>query len=128
AAPSLIAVNWGALGAPWMKSLQDVKRAAVFAMVYKGRVKGSVGRKFGGLPRLTINIPQDEIRVLMRGMKALVDGFLRIGARSVSTTVFGAPEAIKNTADSEQLLSRKIGARNCHMTFNHMFGSCRMSG
>jgi len=95
-------------------------------MVYKGRVTGRVRRWFGGLPRLEINIPQDEIHVLMRGMKALVDGFLRIGARTVQTTTFGIPE-IRSTRDSEALLSKKIRPRDCHMTFNHMFGSCRMS-
>lgn len=128
AAPSLIAVNWGAMGAPWLRGLDEVRHAAVFAMVYKGRVSGRVRRWFYGQPRLEIRIPKDEIRVLMRGLKTLVDGFLRIGARGVQTTVFGAPERIKNEKESELLLSKRIGPRDCHMTFNHMFGSCRMSG
>lgn len=127
AAPSLIAVNWGAMGAPWLETLGDVKHAAVFAMVYKGRVNGRVRRKFGGLPHLSLRIPKQEIRVLMRGLKTLVDGFLAIGARSVQTTVFGVPERLTSPADSAELLSSRIGPRNCHMTFNHMFGSCRMS-
>ena len=127
AAPSLIAVNWGSLGAPWLRSLDEFRRAAVFAMVYKGRVTGRVRRWIGGLPRLEIRIPREEIRPLLRGMKALVDGFLRIGARAVATTVFGVPEQIRNQRESEALLSTRIGPRDCHMTFNHMFGSCRMS-
>jgi len=127
APPSLIAVNWGTMGAPWLRELGAFRHAAVFAMVYKGRVKGRVRRWFGGLPRLEIQIPTDEVHVLMRGMKAIVDGFLRIGARSVSTTVFAAPEKIHNERDSVALLSNKIRPRDCHMTFNHMFGSCRMT-
>jgi len=126
AAPSLIAVNWGGIGAPWLRGLDDIKRSAVFALVYKGRVTGSVKRWLGGMPRLEIKIPKEEIHVLMRGMKTLVDGFLRIGARTVATTTFGMPE-IKSTRDSEALLSKRIGPRDCHMTFNHMFGSTRMS-
>lgn len=127
AAPSLIAVNWGSIGAPWLRGLGDVRKAAVFAMVYKGRVSGRVRRGFGGLPRLEIKIPESEIGTLMRGMKALVDGFLRIGARGIQTTVFGVPERITSPADSAALVSGKVRARDCHMTFNHMFGSCRMS-
>lgn len=127
APPSLIAVNWGSMGAPWLRELEAFRHAAVFAMVYKGRVKGRVRRWFGGLPRLELQIPTDEVHVLMRGMKALVDGFLRIGARSVSTTVFAAPDKIRSERDSAALLSNKIRPRDCHMTFNHMFGSCRMS-
>jgi choline dehydrogenase-like flavoprotein len=127
AAPSLIAVNWGAMGAPWLRGLGDVKHSAVFAMVYKGRVSGRVQRWFGGMPRLHIKIPRSEIRVLMRGLKALVDGFLKIGARGVQTTVFGLPERITTPQQAELLLSKRIGPRDCHMTFNHMFGSCRMS-
>ncbi len=127
AAPSLIALNWGGLGAPWLESLKGMKNSAVFALVYKGRVKGSVGRRMGGLPRLKIHVPQDEIDVIMRGLKTIVDGFFRIGARSISTSVFGMPESMKSSRDAEPLLSKKIRARDCHMTFNHMFGSCRMS-
>jgi choline dehydrogenase-like flavoprotein len=127
AAPSLIAVNWGGLGAAWLRGLQEFRHSTVFALVYKGRVSGRVGRWPGGMPRLDIQIPKDEIRVLMRGMKAIVDGFLRIGARAVTTTVFGVPERMKTLKETEALLSDRIRPRDCHMTFNHMFGSCRMS-
>lgn len=127
AAPSLISVNWGGVGLPYLRELDDMKKAAVFAMVYKGRVKGRVRRWFGGMPRLEIQVPTDECHVVMRGLKTLVDGFLKIGARSVSTTTFGVPERMRTAADTETLLSKKIKPRDCHMTFNHMFGSCRMS-
>jgi choline dehydrogenase-like flavoprotein len=79
------------------------------------------------MPRLEIQIPKDEIHVLMRGLKVLVDGFLKVGARWVQTTTFGVPEKMKTASDAETLLSKRIGPRDCHMTFNHMFGSCRMS-
>jgi choline dehydrogenase-like flavoprotein len=127
AAPSLIAVNWGGMGQAWLEELHEIKKAAVFAMVYKGRVKGRVRRWLGGMPRLEIQIPKDEIHVLMRGLKVLVDGFLKVGARWVQTTTFGVPEKMKTASDAETLLSKRIGPRDCHMTFNHMFGSCRMS-
>lgn len=128
AAPSLISVNWGGMGREFLESLGDMKRAAVFAVVYKGRVKGRVRRWFGGLPKLEIQMPNDEVQVVARGIKTLVDGFLKIGARWVQTTVHGVPEQIRNTNDSNALLSKRITGHDCHMTFNHMFGSCRMSG
>jgi choline dehydrogenase-like flavoprotein len=127
AAPSLISVNWGGLGREWLRSLEDMKRAAVFALVYKGKVKGRVRRWPFGMPRLEIHIPTDQVHIVMRGLKTLVDGFLKCGARYVQTTVHGVPEQIRKASDSEQLLSKRITARDCHMTFNHMFGSCRMS-
>jgi choline dehydrogenase-like flavoprotein len=128
AAPSLISVNWGGMGLPYLRELEHMKHAAVFALVYKGRVTGKVRRKGGGLPHLQIHVPDDQIRIVMRGQKAIVDGFLKIGARWVHTTTFGVPEKIRNSSESEQLLSPRIKPRDCHMTFNHMFGSCRMSG
>jgi choline dehydrogenase-like flavoprotein len=128
AAPSLISVNWGGMGLSYLKELENMKHAAVFALVYKGRVSGKVRRKPGGLPHLQISVPDEQIHIVMRGLKTLVDGFLKIGARWVQTTTFGVPDKMKNTSDSEQLLSKRIKPRDCHMTFNHMFGSCRMSG
>lgn len=128
AAPSLISVNWGGMGRDFLEALPNMKHAAVFALVYKGRVRGRVRRGLFGNPRLEIQVPTDQAQVTTRGLKTLVDGFLKIGARWVQTTVNGVPDRIKNTRDSEALLSKKIRPRDCHMTFNHMFGSCRMSG
>lgn len=127
ASPSLISVNWGGMGRDFLESLPHMKHAAVFALVYKGRVRGRVRRGIFGNPRLEIQLPRDEVQVTTRGLKTLVDGFLKIGARWVQTTVHGVPDKIRNASDSEALLSKRINPRDCHMTFNHMFGSCRMS-
>jgi choline dehydrogenase-like flavoprotein len=128
ASPSLISLNWSGLGRDFLESLPNLKHAAVFALVYRGRVKGRVRRGLFGNPRLEIQLPKDEVHVTTRGLKTLVDGFLKIGARWVQTSVHGVPERMHNTRDTEALLSKRIAPRDCHMTFNHMFGSCRMSG
>lgn len=127
AAPSLISVNWGGLGHTWLKDLQSMRHAACFALVYKAKVSGQVKRGLGRLPSLHLHIPQSEIRVLMRGLKRIVDGFLDIGARHVHTTTSNVPAYFHTKSETEALLSPKVKASDCHMTFNHMFGSCRLS-
>lgn len=127
ASPSLISVNWGGLGRDFLEGLSQMKHATVFAVVYKGRVRGRVRRGLFGMPRLELHLPRDEVQVTARGLKRLVDAFLGLGARWVQTSIHGVPKKIRTTQDSEHLLSKRITARDCHMTFNHMFGSCRMS-
>jgi choline dehydrogenase-like flavoprotein len=128
AAPGLISVNWGGIGEHWYGVMDDLRHTATMALVYKARVSGRVIARGNGLPGLFIHIPDDELRPLMRGLKVAVDGLLNVGARHVTTSVWGVPEKMRRTSDSESLLSPRIKPHHCHMTFNHMFGSCRMSG
>jgi len=128
APPSLIAVNWGGLGLDFLRSVSEMRNATVMAMVYRGKVSGSVAVGLNGHPRMTLRVPQDEIKVVARGIKTAVDGLLASGARSVGTTVSQVvPERFTDTSQTEALLTDKLRPHHCHMTFNHMFGSCRMS-
>lgn len=128
APPALIGLNWHGYGRPWLKSIRDMRNAAVFALVYRAKVRGSVRQGPGGMPILMVKIPNREIFPLMRGLKRIVDGFLDLGARSVQTTVSAVPEFFTHRAQTGALLSRKIRPYHCNMTFNHMFGSIPMSG
>jgi len=128
AAPGLISVNWGGIGEHWYGILDDIRQTATMALVYKAKVTGRVFARKNGLPGLYINIPDAELRPLMRGVKIAVDGLLATGARHVTTSVWGVPEKMRTPEDSDALLSPRVKPHHCHMTFNHMFGSCRMSG
>lgn len=128
APPSAIMVRWGDVGERFYDDMEAVKHAVLLAVVYRGRVTGDV-RTRGGLepPRIRLWMNQDDVQVLMRGLKRGIDGLLATGARYVHTGLPGIPERITSTEDSEQLLHRRIRARDISMTGNHVFGSCRMS-
>ena len=102
-----------------------MKHATVVAL--RGRVGGRVRRGWNGMPRLTLSIPDGEVHTLMRGLKVAVDGLVAVGARYVTPSVQGVPQQMRSKRDSAALLSRGIKPRQVKMTFNHMFGSCRMS-
>ncbi|MCA9516986.1 MAG: GMC family oxidoreductase [Myxococcales bacterium] len=127
AAPSLIGVNWGGVGEPWLRELGDMKHAAVVALVYRANAWGRVRVGLGGGPRLSLRVPTADVHTLMRGLKVAVDGFLGVGARYVSAGMTGVPERFGTPREAEALLDRRIRPRQVKMTFNHLFGSCRIS-
>lgn len=127
AAPSLIAVNWGDVGEPWLRDLGEMKHATVVALVYRGNVTGRVRRSPAGGPRLTLRIPDHDVHTLMRGLKVAVDGLLGVGARYVTPSVQGVSQQIRSERESGTLVSGRVKPRQVKMTFNHMFGSCRVS-
>jgi choline dehydrogenase-like flavoprotein len=124
---SLLGIRWGGIGEEFLRRLADVRRLTVVVVVYRGQVHGRVGVTRQGLPLPKVWIPDQEVHTLLRGTKPIVDGLLRIGARSVFTGVYGAPEEIRSEADSATLLGKRFRARDVPMTANHVFGSCRMS-
>ncbi len=127
AAPSLIGVNMGGLGHQFLRELDNLKHTTVIACVCKAKVNGNVKIRPDGLPLYWINVPDRELAPLMRGLKTAADALLGIGARWVGTSVWGVPERMRTTADTEALLAKRVKPHHCHMTFNHIFGSCKMS-
>jgi choline dehydrogenase-like flavoprotein len=126
AAPSVLMVRWGDVGRPFLSRLDEVKHATVIALVYRGRVKGDVKSHFG-TPRARVFIPDDEARVVLRGLKFAADALLAVGARYAHTGIPGAIDEMRSTRDTESLLDPRLRARDLQMTMNHVFGSCRMS-
>lgn len=128
APPSLIAVHWGGIGKAFLTSIADMHRAAVMALVYKARVSGSVKVGPFGQPRMTLKVPTEEAHVVARGIKIAVEGLLAAGAESVGTTVTRfVPERFRKRDEARALLDARLRPHDFHMTFNHVFGSCRMS-
>lgn len=124
---ALLAAQWGSVGASWYKILADLRRAALIALVYRAKVTGSVSVRRDGMPDARLWIPKEEMWVVMRELKRIVDAMLKLGAEYVYTGVRGVPEQIRTPAQAEALLSHAIRPRHVTMTANHMFGSCRMS-
>lgn len=127
AATSLIAAQWGGVGAEFYPMLQDLRRACTIALVYRAKVRGRVTARRNGMPNAKLWIPKEEMWVVLSELKRVVDAMLRLGAEYVYTGIKGVPTYIRTPADAEQLLSTKIRPRHVTMTANHTFGSCRMS-
>jgi len=128
APPSLIAVHWGGVGRSFLASIDDMRRAAVMALVYKARVSGRVTVGPFGQPRMSLKVPIEECHVVARAIKRAVEGLFGAGAESVGTTVTRfVPERFRRPDEARALLDTRLRPHDFHMTFNHVFGSCRMS-
>ena len=123
---SVMTVKFPGIGVEYLKNLADIKKSTVTALLYRGRVFGSVKKAPGNKPAVNLYIPQSEIMPIMHGLKIAADGHLKTGAVSVFTSI-GGIGSFKSTSETDYLLSGKIKARDLGMTLNHIFCSCPMS-
>lgn len=123
---SLLAVRWGDVGLPWMRSLQQMRYAAPIAVVYAGRTSGSVKVKRNGLPSMKLSIPKAEGAPVLRAMRRAAEGLFGAGARSVYTALPGLPADLR--ANQTHLITDSgLGPKHISMTGNHVFCSTPMS-
>ena len=127
ASTSLIAAQWGGIGQEAYTLLPDLKHACTIALVYRAKVHGRVTPRRNGMPNAKLYIPKEEMWVVMRELKRIVDGMRACGARYVYTGIKGVSGQLRTAEDAEQLLSTRILPKHVTMTANHTFGSCRMS-
>ena len=123
----LILSRYGGLGRGLYDDLQKVRHMALIVSVYRARVRGRVKVRRSGTPVASMRVPDDEVATVMRGVKEAVDGLFAVGARGVSTSIWGMPAVFRSPAEVELLLTRRVRARDVPMTGNHIFGSCPMS-
>ncbi|MFT6629535.1 MAG: choline dehydrogenase-like flavoprotein [Flavobacteriales bacterium] len=124
---SLIAAQWGGVGDDFYAMLPDLKHACTIALVYRAKVKGRVTTRRDGMPNAKLWIPKEEMWVVMRELKRVVDSMLDLGGRYVYTGVKGVPRHIRTPEDANALLATRIRPKHVTMTANHTFASCRMS-
>ncbi|GMV14684.1 MAG: GMC family oxidoreductase [Polyangiaceae bacterium] len=127
ASPAVLMVRWGDVGRRFVERLDEVKRAVVIAIVYRGDVHGTVKATRSGDPSMRLWIPEKNVQPVMRGMKNAADALLSLGARYVHTGLVSVVNEMKNQSDTASLLSPRVKARHMAMTMNHTFGSCRMT-
>lgn len=121
---SILMAKWGGVGHAFLRSIREVRQAVVLAAVYRGKMHGSVRTtRFGG-PAMRLWVPNSEVHAVLRGLKIAADALLNHGARYVHTGMLGVPERLFNVRDTEILREKRFGARDMHMTLNHIFGSC----
>jgi choline dehydrogenase-like flavoprotein len=126
-APSLIMVRWGDVGQRYYEQLGDVKYATLLVHVYRGKVRGKVTARADGSPKMTLHIPDSEVRVVMRGVKLVAEALFAAGARQVLHGIPTLPDPIEKREDAELFVTRDVRVRDLPMTANHIFGSCPMS-
>jgi choline dehydrogenase-like flavoprotein len=124
---SVLMVRWGDVGHPFLERLDEVRHAAVVAIVYRARVHGRVWPGLDGMPRMKLFIPDDEARTVFRGLKIGADALLDVGARYVHTGISGVVNEMKSREDTATLLSPRLRAKDLQMSGTHLFGTCRMS-
>ncbi len=127
ASPSVLMVRWGDVGRRFVERLDEVRRAAVIAAVYRGKVSGSVRATRSGAPSMRLFIPEENVDPVMRGLKAAADALLQLGARYVHSGIATVVDEMKNERDTASLVSGRVTAKHLTMTLNHTFGSCRMT-
>jgi choline dehydrogenase-like flavoprotein len=127
ASPSVLMVRWGDVGLPFVERLHEVKHATVIALVYRGKVRGTVKAKRNGMPSMRLWIDESNVAPIARGMKDAADALLKIGARYVHTGLPGVVDEMRTEKDTASLLSPRLKAKHLTMTLNHTFGSCRMT-
>ncbi len=127
ASPSVLMVRWGDVGLPFIERLHEVKHATVVALVYRGKVRGTVKAKRNGMPSMRLWIDESNVSPIARGMKAAADALLQVGARYVHTGLPGVVDEMRSEKDTASLLSPRLKAKHLTMTLNHTFGSCRMT-
>ncbi|MCK6534950.1 MAG: GMC family oxidoreductase N-terminal domain-containing protein [Polyangiaceae bacterium] len=127
ASPAALMVRWGDVGRRFVERLDEVKRAAVIACVYRGDVHGTVKASRSGDPDMRLWIPEHNVAPVMRGMKRAADALLTLGARYVHTGIVSVVDEMRTPNDTESMLSPRVKAKHLAMTMNHTFGSCRMT-
>ncbi len=127
APPSVLLVRWGGFGEAFLKRLGEIKHATCIASIYRGKVRGRVKARRDGTPSMKLWVPDSEAHTIFRGLKIAVDAMLNGGARYVATGIPGRNAEISSTKQSEDLLSKKMRAKDLRMALNHTFGTCRMS-
>lgn len=127
--PAALMVKWGSHGEAFLRRLPDIANISVGAVVYRGKVKGSVSGRRDGSADARLSIPADVAQTVFRGTKIMVDGMLKTGARAVNVGPLpGTTDGeIRSLEQAELLLSKKLSGKHLTMTANHIFCSVRMT-
>jgi choline dehydrogenase-like flavoprotein len=127
AAPSLIMVRWGDVARPFLEALHETKHAVIMALVYRGKVRGTVRTRLDGSPKMKLYIPDEEVKTVMRGVRLACEGLFNVGARAVYTGIPVLKPSFTSKADLDEIDRVTVRARDLPITANHVFGSCPMS-
>lgn len=129
APPAILATRLPGIGHEYQRNLLDFNRMAPFDVISaaersRGRVRAPL---FGWNPRISFDLHEEDMAVLMRGLNLLSDICWASGATSVLPGINGLPSVLASKAEAEILRSAKVKPRDAVIASNHAFGTTRMS-
>ena len=129
APPAILATRLPGIGHEYQKNLLGYDHMAPFDVISaadhsRGRVRAS---RFGWNPKITFDLHDDDMAVLMRGLAILSDICWASGAASVLPGIHGIPAVLSSKAESEILRTKKFKPSDAIIGSNHAFGTTRMS-
>jgi choline dehydrogenase-like flavoprotein len=129
APPAILATRLPGVGHEYQRNLLDFDRMTPFDVITaanksRGRVRSS---PFGWNPRISYDLHQDDMDLLMKGLAILADVSFASGATSVLPGIYGIPDELRSKEQAEVLRRRKFSPRDAIIGSNHAFGTTRMS-
>lgn len=129
APPAILATRLPGIGHAYQRNLLNYDRMAPFDVIAaadrsRGRVRAS---RFGWSPRISFDLHEDDMALLMRGLGILSDICWASGAVGVLPGVNGIPDFLSSRAEAEILRTAKVRPRDAVIGSNHAFGTTRMS-
>jgi choline dehydrogenase-like flavoprotein len=118
-----VAIPW--VGRRYVEVMERYRHLATFGFMIEDTSRGEIRPGPGGLPLITYNMNEHDVRRMARGMSILAELFLAAGADRVLTFLPGAPEVF--TQDGARAIAdMKLKALDFEITAYHPLGTCRV--
>lgn len=129
APPAILATRLPGVGHEYQRNLLNYDRMAPFDVITaanksRGRVRTT---PFSWNPRISYELHQDDMNLLMKGLAILTDVGFASGAVGVLPGIHGVPDILRKRADADILRTRTFSPRDAIIGSNHAFGTTRMS-
>lgn len=129
APPAILATRLPGIGHEYQKSLLNYDQMAPFDVIStanrsRGRVRAS---RFGWEPRISYDLHEEDMAVLMAGLAVLSDICWASGAVGVLPGIHGIPDVLSSKKDADVIRTAKLKPRDAIIGSNHGFGTTRMS-
>ena len=129
APPAILATRLPGIGHEYQRNLLNYDRMATFDVIAaadrsRGRVRSP---RRGWNPRISFDLHEKDMAVLVRGLAVLSDICWTSGAVQVLPGVNGLPDRLLSKDESNILRAAKVKPSDAIIGSNHAFGTTRMS-
>ena len=129
APPAILATRLPGIGHAYQRNLLNYDRMAPFDVISaadrsRGRVRAP---RFGWDPRISFDLHEADMALLMRGLSILSDICWASGAVGVLPGIHSIPDLLSSKAEAEVLRTAKLKPTDAVIGSNHAFGTTRMS-
>lgn len=129
APPAILATRLPGIGHEYQRNLLGYDRMAPFDVISaadrsRGRVRAP---RFGWNPRISFDLHEKDMAVLMKGLGILSDICWASGAVGVLPGINGIPDILSSKAEADILRTARVKPSDAIIGSNHAFGTTRMS-